>query len=93
MVCSLCRESSSKFQKQEETVVKVTILEKPEGGNWSQVEVNAMIRGRVEVSELPSMPRRLVAENKPLDGRTFQQVLGHSGFAEREVEYRDRFAP
>lgn len=65
----------------------VTILEKPEGQTWSRAETGAMLAGSVECTSLGRFPRRLVAMNKPHNGKTFQQLLGHSNFTEREVPY------
>ncbi|MDD5040537.1 MAG: hypothetical protein PHY34_05315 [Patescibacteria group bacterium] len=66
--------------------MKVFVLEKT-NGSWTPAEVNAIVAGQVEVESLPRLPNRLVAINKPLTGKNFKQLLGHSNFTEREVDY------
>jgi hypothetical protein len=68
----------------------VTILEKT-SGSWSQQEVKAIVSCGTEVESLGKKPNRIVVMNKPLRGGTFQQILGHSDFVAKEVDYRDRW--
>jgi len=71
-------------------MAKVTILEK-KGGKWSKQEKETLIEADVVIESRGSLPERMVATNKPLDGRTFQQVLGCNNFEEREVDSADRW--
>lgn len=73
--------------------MKVTILDKSQGCTWSAHEVSLLVSVKVETGQLPAMPYRLVAYLKPRDGLTFQQVLGHSDFTEREVDIAEKWNP
>lgn len=72
---------------------KVILLEKEKGQTWSQTEINLLIIARVEVQGMNSIPHRLVAMNRPLNGRAFTRILGHSNFTTREVDFQDRWKP
>jgi hypothetical protein len=71
---------------------KVTRLYKSVGQTWSNQEVHLLVQnGSIEIERLPEKTELLVALNKPLNGRTFQELLIHSNFLTKEVEYKDRW--
>jgi hypothetical protein len=79
-------------RSKEDGMGKAIILDKTKG-NWSSGEVSALTEACGEVETLRSKPERVVvATREPFGGETLQQVLGHSDFTIKEVDYHSRWA-
>lgn len=77
----------------------VTILEKPQGGEWSVEEVAALESSGLTCEIFKRKPRRLVVLTRLPEGITFQEILNRlnllvcnrSGFTVREVKFNLRW--
>jgi hypothetical protein len=69
----------------------VTVVQKSIGQTWSREEVSKLVQACGECEQHGNFPHRLVVKNKPIDGRTFQDVLGHSSFSTYGLPYYERW--
>lgn len=73
--------------------IRVTVLDKPEGEIWTPEEIKALIiKGRCCIEGIGNRlsSQRIAIMSGPIN-KSISEVLGHSNFTSKVVNYQDRF--